>query len=221
MFSPPLDHRPTTKNDEATSSTLLERLPSPPNAEPLAPEEVTEGIEDRWLATVKKADKLKARLKHEKASINALVEEYHAGQYLDIALHDRIATREAWLQSMLQNFNSAVRDHTQCRSLTRVKALQAMIRGIEQKQLAVEVALQQGIDQQVGGSGRDVAGGNAGKVMDETLPTERMFKMADATGLKELDFSSSTVTTPIDTRHNTPDIGSFTVPKPGKSSCRE
>jgi hypothetical protein len=216
---------PPTMDDELFLDPL-QRLPLPPIVEPLTKDEVTQLVDDRSQATLQKADELRERLKQEKAKIDALIETYQAGQGLDKVLQVRIQTGVSWFESMIKNLDGAIRDHKIGKTLTGVKLQQAIIRRIEQKQLAVEVALQQGPNQEVEDGGQDVPKGDKEEgttdMLPETpdmlpgmLPEDRLFRMEDANSeLIELDLPFFTLEEPANTRRNQPAIGLWLVPKP-------
>lgn len=172
-------------------------------------------IEERWRASVNRSVVLKARIQRERAKTNALIEVYQAGECSDTALHDRIATNIAWFESVVRNYNAAIDDHQQGKVLTDIPLLQSKIRQIEQKQLAVEVALQQGSDCEVGDSEQDATIGDKDKEETEILPADKLFRMADVSmeriELDVLDQRFLKLEKAGEGRQNTPAVGWFSV----------
>lgn len=217
---PPFVTFPSLEDSEL-SSDPNERLPSPPITAPPAPADVEVEIHTYWLTLIEKSRKLKDRLEQEKARVEVLKEEFEAGHSSDKALHDVIMTRVAWLQSISRNQSLTVRDHKMAQGLHGNRILAAIVERIEQRQRAVEVALQQGPGGYADNSGQDVMAEIKEKDKEErtteALPEDRLFRMEDAnSGMRELDLPFSTLRKPADTRQNAPPIGMFALPKPAK-----
>ncbi|KAF3052308.1 hypothetical protein E8E11_006414 [Didymella keratinophila] len=216
---PPFENLPSIKNGELFPDPN-ERLPSPPIIAPPNPTDVADEIENHWVTLIEKSRKLKNRLMQERAKIDVLKEQFEAGQSSDKALYDYIVTRVAWLQSISKNHNLSVQDHKTAQGLHGSKILGAMMERIEQRQRAVEVALQQGSSEHVDNSGQDVAAGVKRRDTEEVtemLPEDRFFRMEDANlEMLELDFPFYTSKESVDARQNAQPIGMFAVPKPTK-----
>jgi hypothetical protein len=211
----------TSIKDSEFYSDPNERLPPPPVIGPPALLDVADEIGKHWLATTEKTQKLRDRLMQERAKIDTLTKQFQAGKSSDKALHDRIATGEAWLKSILDNFNRAIQDHKMAQGSHDNKILHALVSRIEQRQRAVEVALQQGPSQYVDDKGQNVIPEVTEKDKEEEvtglLPEYTLFRMEDANlELLELDLPFYTLRESVDARQNAPPIGMFPVPKPTK-----
>lgn len=219
MLSGPLGDPALTKHGEH-SSDPNGGLPSAPTEALPATAGLEEELGKHWLATTNKTHKLRDRLMQERAKIDALQVQFLARQSQGKALHDRIETSEAWLKSILDNFNVAIQDHKVARGIHSKGVLKAVISRIEQRQRAVEVALQQGPSEYVYNGQAAITEVNEQETVDqaaEVLPEDRLFRMEDADlELLELDLPFFTTREPVGARQNQPPIGMFTVPKPTK-----
>lgn len=152
--SSPFESIPSLKDGEIPSDPN-ERLPSPRTIPPPAPADVEEEIGQNWLATTKKTRTLQDRLMLEKAKLKVAVQKFRAEQCSDKAVQIRLETHEKWLQSMLKNLKSAVQDHKLAQGHQDMYILKNIVRRIERRQKAVEVALQQGPSQHIDNDGQD------------------------------------------------------------------
>jgi hypothetical protein len=214
--SPPVEAFPS-RNDDEHSSDPDERLPSPPIIAHLDPAAVADETRKHLLALNEKLQKLRNRFVQENAKIDVLCQQVQAGQSSDKALHEHIWTHEAWLYGIQKNFSTAIQDHNLAQNLHGNGILKPIIDCIDQRQRAVEVALQQGPSEHVENSGGDVIAEVKERDKEEVkemLPEDRLLRMEDANlEMLELDLPFYTLREPVDALQDVPPIGKLTVPK--------